>query len=330
MTEFLDVSFDGIRRAADIIRYGGIVAFGTETVYGLGGLSTSRQAVSRIYAAKGRPSFNPLISHFASAEQAFQEVDLTLTPLGEKARELASHFWPGPLTLILPKKENSLICDSVSAALPTIAIRVPRGRAVNELLRLVNAPVAAPSANRSGRISPSSALHVKEELDGKIDAILDTGSCIVGLESTVLDLTGETPTLLRPGGLSQEELEAICGPVRHAAPLSQDQKPLAPGQLTSHYAPTLPIRLNTDKANFDEAWLSFGPEIEENHPLKWNLSPKGDLAEAAARLYAGLRYLDNEGQKKGVKAIAVSQIPQEGLGCAIFDRLQRAAAPRPI
>ncbi|MDF7673986.1 L-threonylcarbamoyladenylate synthase [Acetobacteraceae bacterium ESL0709] len=331
MTEWLDVRFDHIRRAADIISQGGIVAFGTETVYGLGGLARSRSAISRIYSAKGRPSFNPLISHFASAEDAFREADLAC-PLGTTARDLAARFWPGPLTLILPRHPESRICDSVSAALPTLALRVPRGRAVQELLRLVNAPVAAPSANRSGRVSPSCAAHVREELEGRIDAILDTGPCIVGLESTVLDLSGEKPRLLRPGGLTRDALETLIGPIEQVAPLApDDHSPLSPGQLSSHYAPTLPLRLEAERPDNHEAWLGFGPsEFTLSDRPSWNLSLTADLGEAAARLYAGLRYLDEEGLKKGCTSIAVQHLPTEGLGDAIMDRLKRAAAPRPL
>lgn len=331
MTEWLDVRFDHIRRAADIISQGGIVAFGTETVYGLGGLSRSRSAISRIYKAKGRPSFNPLISHFSSAENAFREVDLS-GPLGATARKLATHFWPGPLTLILPRHADSRICDSVSAALPSLALRVPRGRVVQELLQLVDAPVAAPSANRSGRVSPSCATHVKAELDGLIDAILDTGPCDVGLESTVLDLSGEKPRLLRPGGVTRDALEAFIGPIEQAPPLTpDDQTPQSPGQLSSHYAPTLPLRLEASAPGEHEAWLGFGsrqPDLTGR--LHWNLSLNNDLEEAAARLYAGLHFLDKEGLSRGCTAIAVQSLPSKGMGEAILDRLKRAAAPRPF
>lgn len=333
-TERLEASFDGIRRAADLLRHGGVVAFGTETVYGLGALSSSRAAVGRIFAVKGRPSFNPLISHVPDAERVFAEAAEDF-PLLSQARALAARFWPGPLTLVLPRGENSRICDTASAGLTTLALRVPRGRAVRELLRLVGKPVAAPSANRSGRVSPSTARHVFEELDGRIDAVLDTGPSGVGLESTVLDLSGGKPRLLRPGGITREELESICGLIEDAPPPSDPSllAPIAPGQLSSHYAPSLPVRLNASAPHAGEAVLAFGPQetpaSEDGAVLTWNLSPTGDLAEAAARLYAGLRFLDTEGVRRGVTGIAVQSLPRTGLGVALNDRLSRAAAPRP-
>lgn len=333
LTERLDVSYDGVHRAADLIRQGGIVAFGTETVYGLGALSASRRAVSRVFSVKGRPSFNPLINHFAHKERAFAEASLDI-PLATLAHTLADHFWPGPLTLVLPRHPESRICDTASAALPSVALRVPRGRAVQEMLALIDAPVAAPSANRSGRISPSTAAHVLDGLDGLIDAVLDTGPCMVGVESTVIDLTGEKPTLLRPGGVTQEELEALCGPLSQASAhhaTSSTHHPTAPGQLSSHYAPHLPVRLDVNNPAPRDALLTFGEthHDDSSQRLTWNLSPSGDLAEAAARLFAGLRFLDHEGGRRGLEAIAVSPLPSHGLGHALRDRLQRAAAPRP-
>lgn len=329
-TKCFDVSFDGIYRAADLIRHGGIVAFGTETVYGLGGLSNSRHAVSRIFSAKGRPSFNPLINHFAHTDRAFKEADLD-TPLGTLAQILAERFWPGPLTLVLPRHPQSRICDMASASLPTVALRVPKGRAVQQLLHLINAPVAAPSANRSGRISPSTASHVIEGLNGYIDGVLDTGPCHVGVESTVLDLTGTQPVLLRPGGVTQEELKDICGDITlptssHSSPI----RPISPGQLSSHYAPSLPVRLNVNTPRENEAFLAFGNILTSQmaHSVIWNLSPSGNLTEAASRLFAGLRFLDHEGTRHNLTGIAVSPIPTHGIGLALHDRLQRAAAPR--
>lgn len=333
LTERLDVSYDGIRRAADLIKRGGVVAFGTETVYGLGALSTSRHAVARVFAVKGRPSFNPLINHFASKERAFEEAVLD-GPLGTLAQQLADHFWPGPLTLVLPRHPKSRICDTASAALPSVALRVPRGRAVQQLLALIDAPVAAPSANRSGRISPSTAAHVVDGLNGLIDAVLNTGPCTVGVESTVLDLTGDKPVILRQGGVTQDALEEMCGPLSSPAPQppSSSLRPTAPGQLSSHYAPSLPVRLDVTSPRPEEAYLCLGDTDQhvDSQQLIWNLSPSGDLAEAAARLFSGLHFLDHEGTRRGLKAIAVSPIPAHGMGLALRDRLQRAAAPRSV
>lgn len=332
-TERLDVDYDGIHRAAELLKQGGIVAFGTETVYGLGGISTSQSTVERIFTAKGRPSFNPLISHFPSAEAAFAQANMGI-PLKEIAFKLAQTFWPGPLTLILPRHPQSRICSAVSAGLSSLAVRVPRGRAVQEVLRLVGAPVAAPSANRSGKVSPSSAAHVLDELDGRIDAVLNTGPCQVGVESTVLDLTGAQPILLRPGGITLEELEQICGPVLlpSASQTVETLAPSSPGQLLSHYAPSLPVRLNAIDLLPGEALLAFGDELPKGaeHTLCWNLSPSGNVEEAAQRLFTGLRYLDREATRQQLTAIAVPPLPTEGLGRALQDRLKRAAAPRPL
>ncbi|MCT6819638.1 L-threonylcarbamoyladenylate synthase [Bombella apis] len=332
-TERLDQDHDGIRRAARLLRQGALVAFGTETVYGLGGLATSQRTVERIFKAKGRPSFNPLISHFASADAAFAEADMAI-PLHDMARRLAQRFWPGPLTLILPRHAKSRIAQAVTAGLETLAVRVPKGRAVEDLLRLAGAPIAAPSANRSGRVSPSTARHVLDELEGRIDAVLDTGPCAVGLESTVLDLSGSHPILRRPGGVTLEELQEICGPIivaDHAGAADGTSPPNAPGQLSSHYAPSLPVRLDATHAQPDEAFLTFGDTQAEtvSSSLTLNLSPDGNVEEAARRLFASLRQLDQSASRQGLAGIAVAPLPDAGLGRALKDRLKRAAAPRP-
>ncbi|OUJ11549.1 L-threonylcarbamoyladenylate synthase [Acetobacter sp. DsW_059] len=324
MTKRLTANQAGLETAAHILRQGGLVAFGTETVYGLGGDATQPEAVSRIFQAKNRPRFNPLISHFPSAEAAFSQV--IASPL---AHLLAETFWPGPLTLILPRAPGSTISDLAADGLSTLAVRVPRGEHVLSLLALTGRPVAAPSANRSGRISPSAAEHVFDELDGRIDAVLDTGPCAVGLESTVLDLTAPgSPVLLRHGGIPAEALEKICGPL--AFPQSEaDAAPLSPGRMLSHYAPALPVRLNATSVEKHEALLAFGPTPLTGAGAVWNLSETGNLEEAAARLFQGLRYLDTLGAQHGFTALAVQPVPVSGIGLAIQDRLRRAAAPRP-
>lgn len=329
-TERLDHDYDGIRRAARLLQQGGLVAFGTETVYGLGGLATSPHTVERIFQAKGRPSSNPLICHFATADAAFAEIDET-APLYEMARSLAKAFWPGPLTLILPRHAESRICPAATAGLKTLAIRVPKGRAVEELLQHVGQPIAAPSANRSGRVSPSQASHVLEELDGRIDAVLDTGPCAVGVESTVLDLTGTQPILRRPGGITLEALEGLCGPINVADHMSAHSQPNAPGQAASHYAPSLPVRLNATHLSPGEAFLTFGDYIAEGAApaLNVNLSLEGNVEEAAHRLFAALRQIDRSAARHNLTAIAVAPLPHDGLGRALQDRLKRAAAPRP-
>lgn len=324
MTERLAPTPTGLQTAARILRAGGLVAFGTETVYGLGGDATQPQAVARIFEAKNRPRFNPLISHFASAHAAFAHV---IAP--PVAYKLAHAFWPGPLTLVLPRSEASTVSELAADGLSSLAVRVPRGAAVQALLAQVGNPIAAPSANRSGRISPSDAAHVFDELAGRIDAVLDTGPCAVGLESTVLDLTTpDRPVLLRHGGIPAEALEAICGPLTYPQTQS-DAAPVSPGRMLSHYAPSLPVRLEATDVSPTEALLAFGPHMPHGAAVTWNLSESGNLDEAAARLFAGLRFLDNEGTKLGLTTLAVQPIPAQGLGLAIRDRLHRAAAPRP-
>lgn len=306
-------------QAAELLRAGRLVAFGTETVYGLGADATNATAVARIYEAKGRPSFNPLICHFASAEAAFNYV--IASPV---ARFVAQKFWPGPLTLVLRRQPDCSVSQLAGAGLPTLAVRVPSHPLAQELLCLVGRPVAAPSANRSGRVSPTRSAHVLADLDGRIDAVLESGPCSVGLESTVLDLSGEQPTLLRPGGITREMLEAIIGPLASAStPVSTPQ---APGMLASHYAPSLPLRLNALTLMEDEAFLAFGPAPV--HAVSFQLSETQNLVEAAANLFEGLHWLDLQATQTGLKRLAAAPIPMIGLGVAMNDRLSRAAAPR--
>ncbi len=303
-----------------MLRAGGLVAFGTETVYGLGADACNGDAVARLYAAKGRPSFNPLICHFADAQTAFRYVVPTAL-----AKRLAEAFWPGPLTLVLPRAPNCPVSQLAGAGLPTLAVRVPAHAVAHQLLAAFGGPVAAPSANRSGRISPTSAAHVLADLEGRIDAVLDSGPCAVGVESTVLDLSCPIPILLRPGGVSVEALETITGRLAQAP--TPGTAPAAPGMLASHYAPALPVRLNARAVGTDEALLAFGP-VPAGAGLVFQLSERQDLAEAAARLFEGLHWLDAQAHAQGLKAIAVAPVPATGLGLAMNDRLSRAAAPR--
>ncbi len=305
--------------AAELLRAGKLVAFGTETVYGLGADATNAQAVAAIYEAKGRPSFNPLICHFASGEAAFVHVQPNAI-----AETLAAAFWPGPLTLVLPRRASSPVSQLAAAGLPTLAVRVPAHPVAQELLRLANTPIAAPSANRSGRISPTSASHVMASLGGRIAAILESGPCETGLESTVLDLSGEAPVLLRPGFVTRESLEAKIGPL--ASPSALGNAPVAPGMLASHYAPNLPVRLNATAPLPHEAFLAFGPAPAG--ALVFQLSETQNLAQAAANLFQALHWLDDHATRQGLAAIAAAPIPALGIGIAINDRLSRAAAPR--
>ncbi len=315
----------GIGAAAALLLEGALVAFGTETVYGLGADATNDRAVAAIFEAKGRPHFNPLICHYADADAAFVHVaDLPL------ARELAAAFWPGPLTLVLPRRITCPVALLAGAGLDTLAVRVPAHPVALALLRQAGRPVAAPSANRSGQVSPTTAAHVFAGLGGRIAAVLDSGPCPVGVESTVLDLTGPRPFLLRPGGVPAEALEALIGPVQRgvtprAAEATRTLR--SPGLLVSHYAPTLPVRLDASSVGADEALLAFGPPLSGAGAL-FQLSVTGDLSEAASRLFTGLRQLDAEGGLRGLARIAAMKVPAHGLGAAINDRLGRAAAPR--
>ncbi|MFC0387358.1 L-threonylcarbamoyladenylate synthase [Muricoccus vinaceus] len=316
---------DAVARAAALLREGALVSFPTETVYGLGADARQARAVAAIFEAKGRPHFNPLILHFPEAGAAFAEV----VP-DERARALAARFWPGPLTLVLPRRASSRVDLLAGAGLDTLAVRVPAHPLALSLLREAGVPVAAPSANRSGGVSPTTADHVLEGLSGRIAAVLDGGPCAVGVESTVLDLTGAGAVLLRPGGVTAEAIEAVVGRVGRTIPLAAAEKSRSlrsPGMMLSHYAPALPVRLGAGAVSAEEALLAFGRPLPGAGAV-WNLSEAGDLAEAAARLFAGLRWLDAEGARRGLRGIAAMPVPAEGLGEAINDRLARAAAPR--
>ncbi|MEJ8562835.1 L-threonylcarbamoyladenylate synthase [Yoonia sp. GPGPB17] len=301
----------GLEKAAAILAEGGLVSFPTETVYGLGADACNDTAVAEIYKAKGRPSFNPLIVHLADVEAVTD-----FCKMNDTAHQLAAAFWPGALTLVLHLTEGAGVSKLVTAGLDTLAVRVPDHPVAHGLLTAFGGPVAAPSANPSGRVSPTTAAHVAAGLGGKIDAVVDAGECHVGVESSIVSCVGE-PALLRAGGIPVEALEACLG-----QPLAVPQDPdvpAAPGQLASHYAPQGRVRLNAASAEEGEVLLGFGP-VE----AALNLSVAGDLTEAAARLFACLHALDGMGAKR----IAVSPIPDHGLGRAINDRLKRAAAPR--
>ncbi|MDP2373890.1 L-threonylcarbamoyladenylate synthase [Reyranella sp.] len=307
-----------VAEAAQLLRDGKLVAFPTETVYGLGGDATNERAVAAIFEAKGRPEFNPLISHVLDAAAAQK-----LVRWNETADRLAARFWPGPLTLVLPRSPGSPISLLATAGLDTVAIRAPSHPVAQALIRATDRPIAAPSANRSGAISPTRAEHVVESLGERVPLILDGGPCLVGVESTVLDLSTATPTLLRPGGATREAIEAVIGPIAVSDALpSGDSARKSPGQLESHYAPARPVRLGASSVGADEGLLAFGPTVPPGAMLTYNLSPSGDLAEAAANLFAQMRLLD----RPGIGRIAVMPIPETGLGLAINDRLRRAAA----
>ena len=324
MTEpvrILPATDTAIAEAAALLYAGQLVAFPTETVYGLGGDATDDRAVAAIFAAKGRPSFNPLISHVPDVERARELA--VFTPLAET---LAAAFWPGPLTLVLRRRPDCPVSHLACAGLDTIALRVPAHPVARQLLEAAGRPVVAPSANPSGRVSPTSAAHVAEGLAGRLALVLDGGPCAIGLESTVVDATGERPVLLRPGGVTLEALEQVAGPVitpENVTAGRDPDAPSSPGQLASHYAPALPVRLNATDVKPDEALLAFGPKLP-GAAVTLNLSESGDLQEAAANLFAMLRRLD----RPGLAGIAVMKLPESGLGRAINDRLRRAAAPR--
>lgn len=306
---------NSIAEASGLLRNGKLVAFPTETVYGLGGNATDDKAVAAIYAAKGRPEFNPLIVHVATVAQLDELIEWN-----ETARLLASQFWPGPLTLVLPRKKSCPVSLLASAGMDTLAVRIPSHTVAQQLLKEVGLPIAAPSANASGKLSPTAPVHVAESLGDKVDLVLAGGKSQIGLESTVVDVTG-TPTILRPGGITKEQLEKLIGKITYAhAPNYASPKP-SPGMLKSHYAPNLPLRLNATEVAAEEALLAFGPTLLKGGAMRLNLSEQGDLNEAAANLFSMLRQLD---QPK-FKGIAVVKIPEDGLGAAINDRLQRAA-----
>jgi L-threonylcarbamoyladenylate synthase len=309
-----------IAEAGALIRAGRLVAFPTETVYGLGADATDDRAVASIFAAKGRPTFNPLIVHVASAEEARTHALFTA-----EAEALGAAFWPGGLTLVLPRRADTPVSLLVSAGLDTVALRVPAHPLARKLLEAAGRPIAAPSANASGEVSPTRAEHVAASLGHAetLAMILDGGPCPLGLESTVIGFPeGSAPVLLRPGAVAREEIERVLGrALGKADAASGETGRSSPGQLASHYAPHAALRLNADGPRGGELWLAFGPNAEG---AAANLSPSGDLTEAAANLFAMLRMLDAE----GARAIAVARIPDEGLGEAINDRLKRAAAPR--
>ncbi|MEN3974745.1 L-threonylcarbamoyladenylate synthase [Emcibacter sp. SYSU 3D8] len=301
-------------RAVALLRAGQPLGLPTETVYGLAADACDDRAVARIFEMKGRPTFNPLIIHVADMAQA--EALVELTPL---ARRIAARFWPGPLTLVLPRRTGCPVSLLASAGLDTLAIRMPAHPAARDILRAFGGPLAAPSANRSGHVSPTTARHVIEELP--VAMVVDGGPCTVGLESTIVGFDGERPVLLRPGGIAAEDIKELAGValLRHAP----EQGVTAPGQLSSHYAPDAALRLDARDVRSGEALLAFGAPLP-GAQVTLNLSPSGDPAEAAANLFAMLRALDHP----GVTAIAVMPIPETGLGLAVNDRLRRAAAPR--
>jgi L-threonylcarbamoyladenylate synthase len=323
-TQILPANEAAVTAAARCLAAGGLVAFPTETVYGLGTDATNARAIARLYEAKGRPSFNPLIAHVGDIGAGMRIANFNAT-----AQKLAEAFWPGPLTLVLPRTNDCAVADLATAGLDTIAIRVPAHPIARAILRAFGGPVVAPSANLSGHVSATSAAHVQSDLMGRIDLIVDGGAVAVGLESTIVGCFN-TPMLLRPGGLQRGEIERVLG--RQLARPAEDAdegtgQPLAPGMLTSHYAPRSPVRLNARDIEAGEALLAFGPDRVpgmEAASTVMNLSARGDLAEAAANLFGYLRALDS----KGARAIAVMPIPHHGLGEAINDRLRRAAMGR--
>jgi L-threonylcarbamoyladenylate synthase len=322
-TRIVQASFVATVEAERILAGGGLVAFPTETVYGLGADATSGTAVARLYAAKGRPKFNPLIAHVfdLAAAERIAEFDAA-------AERLAAAFWPGPLTLVLKKRASCPVSELATAGLDSIAVRVPSHEVARAILKRLGRPVVAPSANRSGHVSPTTAQHVLDDLGGLVELIVDGGPTPVGVESTIVACL-DRPMLLRPGGLPREQIEAALGaPLEAAPPDSVDpEAPLAPGMMESHYAPRAKLRLRADRVNEGEALLAFGPRLPpgaEHASMVLNLSPGGDLVEAAANLFSDLRTLD----RSDVAMIAVMPVPDEGLGEAINDRLARAAAPR--
>ena len=324
-TQFAKADHNGIRAAAAILRAGGLVGFPTETVYGLGADAASSQAVASIYEAKQRPQFNPLIAHVSSFEDAREQGFFN-----EIATTLAQTFWPGPLTLVVPVSTHCTVCLLARAGLDSIALRVPAHPIALALLQACNGPLAAPSANPSGGVSPTAAQHVADGLDGRIDMILDGGPCTIGVESTIVRCTDEQPVLLRPGGISVSDIERVLKrPVLRTAAMAvaDAQQPLAPGMLASHYAPNAKVRLRASNFFENEAVLDFAGQLRAfaaPGTIYRDLSPAGDLREAAANLFSFLRELDGAGAGQ----IAVAAIPQAGLGEAINDRLARAAADR--
>lgn len=304
-----------IAEAGAVLAQGGLVAFPTETVYGLGADATSDQAVARIYVAKDRPAFNPLIAHVATREDAEREAVFDAS-----AARLADAFWPGPLTLVAPRRAEGRVCALARAGLDSVALRMPAHDDARALIRAAGRPIAAPSANRSGRVSPTAARHVADDLGARLDMILDGGATRVGVESTIVACLGGPPRLLRPGGVSREALEAALGAPLASGPDAASGV-VAPGMLASHYAPRARLRLDASDLEVGETGLDFGGRLGSG----LDLSPSGDVIEAAANLFAFLHRLD----AMGAARVAVASIPARGLGEAIRDRLARAAAPRP-
>lgn len=314
-----------IGEAAACLARGGLVAFPTETVYGLGADATNGEAIARLYAAKGRPSFNPLIAHVADIAEAEQ-----CAVFDASARQLAAAFWPGPLTLVLPKRPGCAIAELATAGLDTIALRVPDHHVAQDILEAFGKPIVAPSANRSGHVSPTTARHVLADLGGCVDLIVNGGPTSVGVESTIIACLGGRVVMLRPGGVAREAIERLLGRTLDpdtegfAAESPESTAPVAPGMLSSHYAPKTPVRLRAARVHRDEALLAFGDKLApgaEDAAAVLNLSARGDVVEAAANLFAHLRALD----RTGARCIAVMSVPNEGLGEAINDRLRRAA-----
>ncbi|HAU29911.1 MAG TPA: threonylcarbamoyl-AMP synthase [Rhodospirillaceae bacterium] len=315
--EILSQSKSNIIRAATFMKEGGLVAFPTETIYGLGADACNEHAVASIYIAKGRPSFNPLISHVDGLPMAEE-----IARFDDRASTLAAAFWPGPLTFVLRRSQNCPVSWLACAGLETIAVRCPKHATALALISSLGHPIAAPSANRSGSISPTLATHVAESLGDAVPLILDGGASQVGLESTIIDLTTDTPTLLRPGGLSRENIEALIGAIALSG--HAPDAPKSPGQLLRHYAPDTPLRLNAAALGPGEALLAFGPipeDMKNAAAISLNLSESGDLHEAAANLFSMMRQLD----RMGCAGIAAMPVPAHGLGMAINDRLRRAA-----
>jgi L-threonylcarbamoyladenylate synthase len=310
-----------INEAADILKCGGLVVVPTETVYGLAADATDGKAVSKIFETKGRPSFNPLISHFHAIDHLLNYVDLN-----ETARVLADAFWPGAMTLIVNRRANCKISDVTCAGLDTVAVRIPSHPTAQKIIKIAGKPLAAPSANKSGEPSPTNAMHAAESLGKNAPLIIADGACTIGLESTVIDVTGDAPVILRHGSITVEDIESALGKSIEIYSDDATEKPKSPGMVLKHYAPRTPVRLKAYDLKEGESLLAFGStkfmpmdKIPENHVM--NLSEKGDLYEAASNLFAFLRNLD----KKNTQCIAVMDIPNTGIGIAINDRLTRAA-----
>jgi L-threonylcarbamoyladenylate synthase len=321
---------DAIDAAARCLAEGGLVAFPTETVYGLAADATNGQAIARLYAAKGRPAFNPLIAHVTGIAAARE-----LARFDDAAERLAASFWPGPLTLVVPKRPACPVSELATAGLDTIAVRVPAHAIAQQVIAALGKPVVAPSANRSGHVSTTTAAHVLADLAGRIDLVIDGGPAPVGLESTIVACLDEGPVLLRPGAIARDTIETVLGTALADPPSSAPLQPAdqadmlpAPGMLASHYAPRAQMRLDAVTVQAGEALLGFGSDLPpgaDRAVARLNLSEAGDLVEAAANLFSHLRALD----RSGAPTIAVVPLPHDGLGEAINDRLARAAAPRP-